>query len=80
MQPFLELSLIEFVKLGWRSRQHPHSYIQTSKFFIDNYHGYQFYTLNPCYEENRDDKFKKAAHLSQANSFKQHYNPQILFY
>ena len=51
MQPFFELSLMKFVKIYWRLAQCPCSHIQSSKFFIDNYHSYQFYTPNPCYKE-----------------------------
>jgi hypothetical protein len=52
----------------------PSSISRTQEFFQKHHHISQFYTLNPCYEENEDDKFKKAAYLSQAHSFKQHYN------
>jgi hypothetical protein len=74
---------IEFswkIGLRWASMTVPSSISRTQEFFQKHHHISQFYTLNPCYEENEDDKFKKAAYLSQANSFEQHYNLQILFY
>ena len=80
MQPFFELKLIEFGKFDGLEGQCPNSYTRPQEFFNRNYHSWQFYTPNPCYEEKEGLGLKKAAHLSQANSFEQHYILQILFY
>lgn len=47
----------------------PTSTSQTQEFSPNHYLILHFYTLYPCYEEREGLGLKKAAHLSQANSF-----------
>jgi hypothetical protein len=68
-QPVLRMSLVR--KMGKRLAfiAVPTSTSLTKEFSPNHYLILHFYTLYPCYEEREGLGLKKAAHLSQANSF-----------